>query len=70
MQRPLWASTGTKNPAYSDTIYIDSLIGRDTVNTVPPALRALEHLAFIYPPRSVLPARRPPRGNPTRLSLF
>jgi transaldolase/glucose-6-phosphate isomerase len=36
-QRPLWASTGTKNPAYSDTLYIDSLIGPDTVNTVPPA---------------------------------
>lgn len=35
-QRPLWASTGTKNPAYSATMYIDSLIGRDTVNTVPP----------------------------------
>lgn len=37
VQRPLWASTGTKNPAYSDTIYVDSLIGRDTVNTLPPA---------------------------------
>ena len=37
VQRPLWASTGTKNPAYSDTIYIDTLIGPDTVNTVPPA---------------------------------
>jgi transaldolase / glucose-6-phosphate isomerase len=36
-QRPLWASTSTKNPAYPDTIYIDSLIGPDTVNTVPPA---------------------------------
>ncbi len=36
-QRPLWASTGTKNPAYPDTLYIDSLIGPDTVNTVPPA---------------------------------
>lgn len=35
-QRPLWASTGTKNPAYPDTLYIDSLIGPDTVNTVPP----------------------------------
>jgi len=35
-QRPLWASTGTKNPAYSDVKYLDSLIGRDTVNTVPP----------------------------------
>ncbi len=37
VQRPLWASTGTKNPAYPDTLYIDSLIGPDTVNTVPPA---------------------------------
>jgi len=37
MQRLLWASTGTKNPAYSDTLYVDGLIGADTVNTVPPA---------------------------------
>lgn len=37
VQRPLWASTGTKNPAYPDTIYVDELIGPDTVNTVPPA---------------------------------
>jgi len=37
VQRPLWASTSTKNPAYPDTIYIDNLIGPDTVNTVPPA---------------------------------
>ena len=37
VQRPLWASTGTKNPAYSDTVYVDTLIGPDTVNTVPPA---------------------------------
>ena len=37
VQRPLWASTGTKNPAYADTIYVDSLIGPDTVNTLPPA---------------------------------
>ncbi len=35
-QRPLWASTGTKNPEYSDTVYVDNLIGPDTVNTVPP----------------------------------
>jgi transaldolase len=34
-QRLLWASTGTKNPAYSDVKYVESLIGRDTVNTVP-----------------------------------
>ncbi|MBZ0274802.1 MAG: bifunctional transaldolase/phosoglucose isomerase, partial [Anaerolineae bacterium] len=37
VQRPLWASTGTKNPAYTDTLYVDTLIGKDTVNTLPPA---------------------------------
>ncbi|MBV6395499.1 MAG: Transaldolase [Anaerolineales bacterium] len=37
VQRPLWASTSTKNPAYPDTYYVDNLIGPDTVNTVPPA---------------------------------
>ncbi len=36
-QRPLWASTSTKNPAYPDTLYVDTLIGPDTVNTMPPA---------------------------------
>ncbi len=36
-QRLLWASTGTKNPKYSDVLYLDSLIGADTINTVPPA---------------------------------
>ncbi len=36
VQRPLWGSTGTKNPAYSDLLYVDTLIGPDTVNTVPP----------------------------------
>ncbi len=36
VQRPLWASTSTKNLAYPDTLYVDSLIGPDTVNTVPP----------------------------------
>jgi transaldolase len=40
VQRPLWASTGTKNKAYSDLLYVDSLIGPDTVNTVPPATYA------------------------------
>ena len=39
-QRLLWASTGTKNPDYSDVLYLDSLIGPDTVNTVPPATYA------------------------------
>ena len=37
IQRPLWASTGTKNKAYSDVKYVEDLIGPDTVNTVPPA---------------------------------
>jgi len=37
VQRPLWASTSTKNPAYPDTMYVDNLIGPETVNTVPPA---------------------------------
>ena len=37
IQRPLWASTGTKNPAYPDTYYVDELIAPNTVNTVPPA---------------------------------
>jgi transaldolase / glucose-6-phosphate isomerase len=37
VQRPLWASTSTKNPAYPDTMYLDTLIGADTVNTVPPS---------------------------------
>lgn len=37
VQRLLWASTGVKNPSYPDTIYVDGLIGKQTVNTVPPA---------------------------------
>jgi len=36
-QRVLWASTGTKNPNYSDVLYVEELIGSDTVNTMPPA---------------------------------
>ncbi|HEY9556093.1 MAG TPA: transaldolase [Acidimicrobiales bacterium] len=35
VQRPLWASTSTKNPAYPDTLYVDQLIGPDSVNTMP-----------------------------------
>jgi transaldolase len=37
LQRPLWASTSTKNPAYRDTLYVEELIGPNTVNTLPPA---------------------------------
>jgi transaldolase len=44
LQRPLWASTSTKNPAYSPTLYVDELIGPDTVNTLAPAsIEALQH---------------------------
>ena len=45
VQRPLWASTGTKNPAYGDVYYAEALIGSDTVNTMPqPTLQAfLDH---------------------------
>jgi transaldolase/glucose-6-phosphate isomerase len=37
VQRPLWASTSTKNPLYPDTLYVDALIGPQTINTIPPA---------------------------------
>ena len=44
VQRPLWASTSTKNPAYSPTLYVDTMIGRDTVNTLAQAsVDALEN---------------------------
>jgi transaldolase len=44
LQRPLWASTSTKNPAYSSTLYVDELVGRDTVNTLAPAsIESLHH---------------------------
>jgi transaldolase len=45
VQRPLWASTGTKNPAYSDVLYVDNLIGPECVNTMPdPTIAAfLDH---------------------------
>ncbi len=45
VQRPLWASTSTKNPSYPDLLYVDGLIGADTVNTVPPQTLAafLDH---------------------------
>ena len=45
VQRPLWASTSTKNPNYSDTLYVDNLIGPNSVNTMPPETLAavLDH---------------------------
>lgn len=47
-QRPLWASTSTKNPAYRDVLYVETLVAPDTVNTLPePTLRAtLDHAAI------------------------
>ncbi len=48
VQRPLWASTSTKNPSYDDLLYVDRLVGDETVNTMPDAtLRAaLDHANF------------------------
>ena len=40
VQRPLWASTSTKNPAYKDVYYVEALIGPETINTLPPATLA------------------------------
>lgn len=45
VQRPLWASTGTKNPDYSEVLYVDTLVGPETVNTMP--LKTLEATASI-----------------------
>lgn len=50
VQRPLWASTGVKNPRYSDLLYCEPLVGRDTVNTLPPAtLNALLDHGVVRP---------------------
>ena len=52
VQRPLWASTGTKNPAYSDVLYVQTLIGPHTVNTMP--LKTIEAtLDHVTPARTV-----------------
>src|SRR5918912_2045962 len=63
-QRPLWASTSTKNPDYPDTIYVDNLVGPDTVNTMPgPTLEATMDHAEIRPAlkEGIEDARRLPR---------
>ena len=50
VQRPLWASTSTKNPDYPDTLYVDELIGPDTVNTMPmPTLHACAEQLEVTP---------------------
>ena len=51
IQRPLWASTSTKNPSYPDTMYIDELVVADTVNTVPvPTIEAYQDHGNPHPP--------------------
>ena len=63
VQRPLWASTGTKNPAYSDVLYVEALIGPDTVNTMPEAtLDAFRDHGRIRPD-AVLEKRLEPDGT-------
>ncbi|MGH2850891.1 MAG: transaldolase family protein, partial [Solirubrobacteraceae bacterium] len=60
VQRPLWASTGTKNPAYSETKYVDGLVAPDTVNTMPmKTLLAVAERGAIEPDS----ARRDPTGE-------
>jgi transaldolase len=53
VQRPLWASTSTKNPSYPPTLYVDELIGPDTVNTVPDATLEAFRTASGTPARTI-----------------
>ncbi len=53
VQRPLWASTGTKDPDYSDVLYVEELIGPDTVNTIPEATLNAFRDHGVVRPRSV-----------------
>ena len=56
-QRPLWASTGTKNPAYSDVLYVAELIGCEVINTMPePTLRAFADHGDVAETLTVAPA--------------
>jgi transaldolase len=63
VQRPLWASTSTKNPAYPDTLYVDELIGPDTVNTIPPRTLAAYNDHGVLDPRLL-------RGGAEARALF
>ncbi|MCA1645565.1 MAG: transaldolase [Chloroflexi bacterium] len=61
VQRPLWASTSTKNPRYRDVRYVEDLIGPDTVNTMPPAtLESFKDQAYPH-------ARRTPKSTHPRV---
>src|SRR6185312_11372798 len=60
VQRPLWASTGVKNPHYPDTMYVDGLVGAHTVNTMPlPTLLAFADHGSVSGPT----AARDPSGD-------
>jgi transaldolase / glucose-6-phosphate isomerase len=63
VQRPLWASTSTKNSAYPDTLYVDELIGPDTVNTIPPKTLAAYNDHGVLDPRLL-------RGGDEARALF
>ena len=65
-QRLLWASTGTKNPSYSDVLYVENLIGADTINTMPPATLQFFERAW---DRAANPAGRRERGTPRHGSV-
>ena len=63
VQRPLWASTGVKNPAYPETLYVDGLVAPDTVNTMPlPTLQAAAGAGEV----TRRDGRRGPDGRPRR----
>ena len=65
-QRPLWASTGTKDPAYSDVLYVEELIAPGVVNTMPEAtLRAFADHGR-HCPRAQRKQQRRGRGGPSR----
>jgi transaldolase/glucose-6-phosphate isomerase len=70
VQRPLWASTGTKNPAYSDVMYVDELIAPETVNTLPPKTLAafVDHGTAEVTIDRELPGRMEPHDVFARLS--
>jgi transaldolase len=69
VQRPLWASTSTKDPSYPDTMYVDALIGPDTVNTLPDAtLDAFEDHGTLRRAVDAFPAGDDPAGVIDRLA--
>ena len=66
VQRPLWASTSTKDPAFEDTMYVVELVAPDTVNTMPEAtLRATATTPSCAGTRSTAPTSSPGRSSPT-----